>query len=102
MLNEERLTESWREIKTPAASDVDQSSAPDSEQPLEENNRDLVERLKEKRYRANLVKRHSSPKGNGTRRPLGLPAVEDKRRQVAVTRLVEALYEQDFRCGSDG
>jgi len=96
MLNEELLKESWREIKTHAASGVDQISAQDYEQHLEENIRDLVERLKQKRYRAKLVKRHYIPKGNGQLRPLGIPAVEDKLLQVAATRLLEAIYEQEF------
>ena len=48
--------------------------------------RDLVERLKQKRYRAKLVKRHYIPKGNGQLRPLGIPAVEDKLLQVAARR----------------
>ncbi|NOT53662.1 MAG: group II intron reverse transcriptase/maturase [Deltaproteobacteria bacterium] len=96
MLNEELLTESWREIKKSAASGVDQISAQDYEQNLEGNIRDLVERLKQKRYRAKLVKRHYIPKGNGKLRPLGIPAVEDKLLQVAATRLLAAIYEQDF------
>jgi RNA-directed DNA polymerase len=102
MLNEELLTESWREIKPHAAYGVDQISAQDYEQHLEENIRDLVERLKQKRYRAQLVKRHYSLKGNGQLRPLGIPAVEDKLLQVAATRLLEAIYEQDFLRGSYG
>jgi group II intron reverse transcriptase/maturase len=96
MRNEELLRESWREIKKHVAYGVDQISAQDYEQQLEENIRDLVERLKQKRYRAKLVKRHYLPKGNGQLRPLGIPAVEDKLLQVAVTRLLEAIYEQDF------
>jgi RNA-directed DNA polymerase len=75
MRNEELLTESWHEIKTHAADGVDQISAQDYEQHLEENIRDLVERHKQKRYRAKLVKRHYIPKGNGQLRPLGLPMV---------------------------
>ena len=96
MLNEELLRDSWREIKKSAASGVDQISAQDYEQHLEENIRDLGERLKQKRYRATRVKRHYIPKGNGKRRPLGIPAVEDKLLQVAATRLLDAIYEQDF------
>ena len=95
MLNEELLRESWREIKKHVAYGVDEVSAQDYEQQLEENIRDLVERLKQKRYRAKLVKRHYLPKGNGQLRPLGIPAVEDKLLQGAVTRLLEAIYEQD-------
>ena len=102
MLNEELLRESWREIKKHAAYGVDQISAQDYEQHLEENIRDLVERLKQKRYRAKLVKRHYIPKGNGKLRPLGIPAVEDKLLQVAATRLLEAIYEQDFLPASYG
>ncbi len=81
---------------------MDQISAQDYEQHLEGNIRDLVERLKPQRYRAKLVKRHSIPKGNGKLRPLGIPAVEDKLRQVAVTHLLEASYEPDFLRCSDG
>lgn len=99
MLNEELLTESWREIKKSAASGVDQISAQVYEQNLEGNIQDLVERLKQKRYRAKLVKRHYIPKGKGKLRPLGMPAGEDKLLQVAATRLLAAIYEQDFlRC----
>ena len=36
------------------------------------------------------------PQGEGTQRPLGIPAVEDKLLQLAVARLLEAIYEQDF------
>jgi RNA-directed DNA polymerase len=98
-LNEELLTESGRELKKSAASGVDQLSAQVYEQHLEGNIQDLVERLKQKRYRAKLVKRHYIPKGNGQLRPHGMPAVGDKLPQVAVTRLLEALDEQDFlRC----
>jgi RNA-directed DNA polymerase len=78
---------------------VDQVSAQAYERHLDENIHDLVERLKQKRYRAKLVRRQYIPKGDGTQRHLGIPAVEDKLLQRAVARLLEAIYEQDFlRC----
>ena len=95
MLNEELLRESWRVIKKHAAAGVDQISAQDYEQHLEENIRDLVARLTQKRSRAKLLKRHYLPKGNDQVRPLGIPAVEEKLLQGAVTRLLQAIYEQD-------
>ena len=46
LLNEELLKECWRDIRRDAAYGVDRVSAQDYEQPLDENIRDLVERLK--------------------------------------------------------
>jgi len=99
MLDEDFLKQCWRDIRKDAASGVDQVSAQEYEQHLEEHIHCLVERLKKKQYRAKLVRRHYIPKGDGTQRPLGIPAVEDKLLQLAVARLLEAIYEQDFlRC----
>jgi group II intron reverse transcriptase/maturase len=98
-LDEDFLKQCWRDIRQDAASGVDQVSAQEYAQHLDANLHDLVERLKQKRYRANLVRRHYIPKGDGTQRPLGIPAVEDKLLHRAVARLLEAIYEQDFlRC----
>src|ERR1700694_426955 len=99
MLDEDFLQKCGRHIRKDAASGVDQVSAQEYEQHLEEHIHCLVERLKKKQYRAKLVRRHYIPKGDGTQRPLGIPAVEDKLLQLAVARLLEAIYEQDFlRC----
>ncbi len=99
MLNEEMIHDCWRFIRKDAAFGVDRVSAQEYEQDLGDNIRQLVERLKGKRYRAKLVRRQYIPKGNGKLRPLGIPATEDKLLQLAVKRLLEAIYEQDFmRC----
>jgi RNA-directed DNA polymerase len=96
MLDEDFLKQCWRDSRKDAASRVDHVSAQAYEQHLDENVHHLVERLKQKRYRAKLVRRQYIPKGDGTQRPLGIPAVEDKLLQLAVARLLEAIYEQEF------
>ena len=101
-LNEELLLDSWRLLRKDAALGVDRVSAAEYEANLEENIRQLVERLKRKSYRAKLVRRHYIPKGEGKLRPLGIPALEDKLLQLAVKRLLEAIYEQDFLSCSYG
>ena len=96
LLNEELLKDSWQCVRKDAALGVDQVSAAAYEQNLDENIHQLVERLKAKRYRARLVRRHYIPKGEGKMRPLGILVVEDKLLQIAVTRILTAIYEVDF------
>jgi group II intron reverse transcriptase/maturase len=66
------------------------------EKNLEANLADLEGRLRRKAYRARLVRRKLIPKGNGKMRPLGIPALEDKLVQVAVTQILLAIFEMDF------
>ena len=70
--------DSWHYIRKDAASGVDDVSASEYEQNLEENIHKLVRNLKRKRYRAKMVRRRYIPKGDGKTRPLGILAVEDK------------------------
>jgi len=99
MLNEKMLKDSWQHIRKEAAYGVDRVSAKDYEQNLDENIHQMVEGLKQKRYRAKLIRRRYILKENGKFRPLGIPATQDKLLQLAVKRILEAIYEQDFlRC----
>ena len=98
-LNEELFLDSWKRIRKNAASGVDGISAKAYGKELEKNISDLTDRLKRKAYRAKLVRRKYIPKGNGKRRPLGIPAIDDKLAQLGATRILNAIYEQDFmRC----
>lgn len=99
LIDENLLLECWSDIRKHAAYGVDRVSAQQYGENLIENIRNLVERLKRKSYRARLVRRHYLPKPDGRMRPLGIPVGEDKLLQLAVTRILEAIYEQDFlRC----
>jgi RNA-directed DNA polymerase len=92
LLNEGYLRECWAGIRKDAAYGVDRVSAQEYEAHLAENIHDLVERLKRKQYRAKLVRRQYIPKGADKLRPLGIPAVEDKLLQLAVTRILRCSY----------
>ena len=86
----------WRDLNKNASSGVDKVTAEGYEENLEANIEDLVKRLKNKRYRAKLVRRCYIPKENGKQRPLGIPALEDRLLQLACAKLLTAIYEADF------
>lgn len=86
----------FKELKKDRASGIDGVTYQEYEVNLEENLRDLVGRLKNKRYRPQPVRRVYIPKPNGDERPLGIPTVEDKIVQMAIKKILEAIFENDF------
>jgi len=96
LLNTEMLHLAWRKLKKSAAIADDDITVEEYGAELDTNLERLVERLKQKRYRAKLIKRRYIPKDNGKKRPLGIPALEDKIVQRAAAMILNAIYEQDF------
>jgi RNA-directed DNA polymerase len=95
-LNVELLLECWGDLNKDAASGVDGVTWHAYAENLQANVEALVERLKQKRYRAKLMRRRYIPKENGQERPLGIPGIEDKLLQAACTRILTAIDEQEF------
>src|SRR5262245_45929980 len=63
---------------------------------VEENIRQLHQRLKEGKYQAQPLRRVYIPKEDGKQRPISIPALEDKVVQKVTVDLLNAIYEQDF------
>ena len=69
---------------------------------LKKTSEPLATELKEKRYKAKLVRRRYIPKSGGKKRPLGIPVISDKLVQTAAAQILSAIYEQDFLPCSHG
>jgi retron-type reverse transcriptase len=96
LLNEGFLKECYFDLGRDRAGGIDGVSWKEYGENLDENVSNLVSRLKAKRYRPLPAKRIYVPKNEHEKRPLGLPALEDKIVQKAIARILEAIYEQDF------
>jgi group II intron reverse transcriptase/maturase len=96
LLNEANLKECFYELKRAAAPGIDGVTLQQYEERLDENLAELVRRLKQKSYRPQPVRRAYIPKDQNQKRPLGIPTVEDKIVQMAITKILEAIWEQDF------
>ncbi len=101
-VDEELLRLAFRSLRKGAAPGVDGQSDEAYAVHLDQNLRDLYDRLKTGRYRAPAVRRVYIPKEAGGQRPLGISTVEDRVVQKAVAWVLGAVYEQDFLNCSHG
>ena len=90
------LREAYRQTRKNAAPGADKVTAKAYAEDLDSNLESLLTRFKTGRYVAPLVKRVWIDKEDGSQRPLGLPAFEDKILQRAIAMLLGAIYEIDF------
>jgi len=94
----EWLREAYRRTRKSGAAGVDGVTSAEYEENLEENLKRLLDRFKSGEYRAPAVRRVHIPKegAGGKTRPIGIPTLEDKVLQRAVTMVLEPIYEEDF------
>ncbi len=96
-INEDTLKECHRDMDRQKAVGVDGVSWDRYEQNLQDNISGLMQRMRKGAYRPQPVKRVYIPKaGSDKMRPLGIPCHEDKLVQMQVSRILDAVYEQEF------
>lgn len=101
-INEPMLQECFNSLNRKGASGVDQETWEMYDKQKAERIPELLAGFKNGKYRAPNIKRVYIPKGDGQLRPLGIPTVEDKLLQTAVTKLISPIYEAIFHDSSYG
>lgn len=96
LINADNLLWSCQFLKKKAAAGVDKIDYAIYMDNIHENIDEMVESLKAGTYKAKLVRRKWIPKGKDKRRPLGIPAISDKLLQMLVSKILQAIYEEDF------
>jgi RNA-directed DNA polymerase len=96
------LKKSFRQLRKNESTGVDKMTAKDYAKNLDENLYNLYQRLRRGQYVASPVKRIWVDKEDGKKRPIGIPALEDKIVQKAVATIMGVLYEPIFHDFSHG
>lgn len=103
LLDEEALKQCHHDLARNKAAGIDSVTKAEYSENLHENVANLVQRLKKKSYRPLPVRRTYIDKpGSKKKRPLGIPAYEDKIVQRGIAKILNAIYEKDFLNSSFG
>lgn len=96
-INEQFLTECYKQLNRQSAPGIDRVTMQEYGKNLQEKVKQLVEGMKKWQYRPQPVRRAYIPKeANNQQRAIGIPAVEDKIIQMAIAKILTAIYEADF------
>lgn len=102
LLDEGFLKDCHEGLNRNKAVGADEVSWEEYDQNLDENLSTLVRRLKRKKYKPQPARRVYIPKSKTEKRPLGIPAHENKVVEKGITHILESIYENDFLDSSYG
>lgn len=103
LVNKEMLLKCHYELSGNKATGVDDVTKKQYESNLDDNINNLVNRLKSFSYKPQPVRRVYIDKAcSNKKRPLGIPAYEDKIVQSAINKILKSIYEQDLMDSSFG
>jgi RNA-directed DNA polymerase len=96
------LTESYNQLNKHSAKGVDGITWQQYGEGFKERLPGLLEEFKSGRYKAPAIRRVYIPKDKHSQRPLGIPTIEDKVLQASVRKVIEPVYEEEFKPFSYG
>jgi group II intron reverse transcriptase/maturase len=104
ILQPDSLNKAYKKVKSnKGAGGVDGMSVDELLTFLKDNQKKLIQKLKEGKYKPNPVRRVEIPKETkGETRKLGVPTVVDRVFQQAITQVLTPIYEEQFSENSYG
>ena len=103
ILTPENLNQAYRQVKrNKGAGGIDGMQVDELLPFLKENQKELIQTLRDGKYRPSPVRRVEIPKENGKTRKLGIPTVVDRLIQQAICQVLTPIYEQKFSNKSFG
>ena len=103
ILSRDNLNRAYRRVKAnKGASGVDGMTVDEALPWLKEHREELLESIRNGKYKPSPVRRVEIPKDNGGVRKLGIPTVIDRIIQQAIAQVLTPIYEPKFSDGSYG
>ena len=103
ILTDANFEQAYRQVKrNKGAGGIDGMQVDELLPYLRENQKKLVQTLRDGKYRPSPVRRVEIPKENGKTRKLGIPTVVDRLIQQAICQILTPIYEQKFSDNSYG
>lgn len=96
LINEQLLLECYWELDPDKATGIDGVDKELYGENVSGNIMELVDKLRNKSFQPKPTKRVYIPKDNGDKRPLGILSLEDKMVQMALAKIIGAIYEPVF------
>lgn len=94
--DEKNITYEHKHMPSNKATGVDKVTKDHYDSNLNQNIATLVQSIKSKTYKPKPVRRAYIPKLNGDKRPLGIPAYQDKIVQALMANILNIIYEPLF------
>lgn len=103
VLSRDNLNRAYKRVKAnKGASGVDGMTVEEALPWLKEHRNELLESIRNGKYKPSPVRRVEIPKDNGGVRKLGIPTVIDRIIQQAIAQVLTPIYEPKFSNGSYG
>ena len=104
ILHKDNLNNAYRKVKSnKGAGGVDGMNVDELLTYLKENQKQLIQKIKDGKYKPNPVRRvEISKEEKGKVRKLGIPTVVDRVIQQAITQVLSPIYEEQFSNNSYG
>ena len=97
ILSEENLTRAYHQVmKNKGASGVDRLEVHELAKYLNTHGEEIIEKVRNRKYKPLPVRRVQIPKPDGSKRNLGIPSVVDRWLQQAIYQVLCPIYEEIF------
>ena len=103
ILTKDNLNKAYKKVyQNKGASGVDGVTVYEIKEYIQNNSDEILNQIRNRKYKPQPVKRVQIPKENGKKRNLGIPTVMDRIIQQAMVQVLSPIYEEQFSENSFG